>query len=53
MEWSEVKSRRFKVLSATAGATAVLAMGALTVTFSDVSVAEPPEPAPPRPGNDV
>ena len=32
-----MKSRQFKVLSATAGATAVLAMGALTVT------------APPRP----
>ena len=49
MEWSEVKSKRFKVLSATAGTTAVLAMGALTVTFSDVSGAETPEPAPPGP----
>ena len=48
-EWSEVRSKRFKVLSATAGATAILAMGALTVTFSDVSVAQPPEPAPPGP----
>ena len=46
MEWSEVKSKQFKVLSATAGGTAVLAMGALTVTLSDVSMAEPPEPAP-------
>ena len=49
MEWSEVKSKRFRVLAATAGTTAVLAMGALTVTFSDVSGAETPEPAPPGP----
>jgi hypothetical protein len=50
MEWSEVKSKQFKVLSATAGATAVLAMGAVTATMSNISVAEePPEPAPPGP----
>jgi hypothetical protein len=42
MEWSEVKSKQLRVVSATAGAAAVLAMGALTVTFSDVSVADPP-----------
>jgi hypothetical protein len=47
MEWSEVKSKRFTVLSAIAGTTAVRAMGALTVTFSDVSGAETPEPTPP------
>jgi hypothetical protein len=49
MEWSQVKSTQLKVLSATAGGAAVLAMGALTVTSSDVSVAETPEPAPPGP----
>ena len=49
MEWSEVNSKQLKVLSAAAGGTAVLAMGALTATFSNVSVAEPPEPAPPGP----
>ena len=49
MEWSEVKSKQFKVLSATAGATTVLVMGALTVTLSEVSVAQTPEPAPPGP----
>jgi|SoiMethySBSTD1v2_1073268.scaffolds.fasta_scaffold475690_4 hypothetical protein len=49
MGWSEVKSRQLKVLSAVAGGAAVVAMGALTVTFSDISVAEPPEPAPPGP----
>ena len=42
MGWADVKSKRFKVLSATAGTTAVSAMGALTVTFSDVSGAENP-----------
>lgn len=49
MEWSDVKSSQFKVVAATAGAAAVVAMGALTVTFSNVSEAEPPEPAPPGP----
>jgi hypothetical protein len=44
-----VKSKQIRVASATAGATAVLAMGALTVAFSDVSAADPPEPAPPGP----
>ena len=48
MEWSEVKSKQFKLMAATAGVGAVLAMSALTVTFSNVSVAEP-EPAPPGP----
>ena len=48
MEWSEVKSKQFKLIAATAGVGAVLAMSALTVTFSNVSVAEP-EPAPPGP----
>ena len=42
MEWSEVRSKQLKVVSASAGAASVLAMGALTVTFSDVSVAEGP-----------
>ncbi len=41
MEWSEVKSKQFKLVAAVAGTRAVLAMGALTVTFSNVSVAEP------------
>jgi hypothetical protein len=45
----KVKSKRLKVASATAGATAVLAMGALSVAFSDVSAADPPAPAPPGP----
>jgi hypothetical protein len=44
-----VRASRFKVVSATAGAAAVVAMGALTVAFSDVSGAETPEPAPPGP----
>jgi hypothetical protein len=45
-----VKSKQFKVVSATAGGAAVLAMGALTATLSNSnSVAEPPEPAPPGP----
>ncbi len=49
MEWSDVKASRFKLVSATAGAAAVVSMGALTVAFSDVSDAETPEPAPPGP----
>jgi hypothetical protein len=50
-EWSrQVKSKQFRLMAATAGGAAVLAMGALTVTFSNVSVAEePPEPPPPGP----
>jgi hypothetical protein len=48
MEWSEVKSKQFRLMAATGGGGAVLAMGALTATFSNVSVAEP-EPAPPGP----
>jgi hypothetical protein len=46
MEWSEVQSKQLKLMSATAGGAAVLAMGALAVKSSDISVAEP-EPAPP------
>ena len=49
MEWSRVKSKQLKVWSATAGCTAVVAMGALAVTFTDVSAADTPEPAPPGP----
>lgn len=49
MEWSEVKSRQFKTVSAGVGACAILAMSALGVAFSDVSAAEEPTPAPPGP----
>ena len=52
MEWSEVKSKQFKLIAATAGVGAVLAMSALTVTFSNVSVAEPAT-RPTRPSYDV
>lgn len=41
MECSEVQSKRIKLLSASVGVSAVLAMGGLAVAFSDVSVAEP------------
>ena len=45
-----MKSKQFKVVSATAGGAAMLAMGALTATLSNgSSVAETPEPAPPGP----
>ncbi len=52
MRWSEVQSKQFKLIAGMAGGAAVLAMGALTVTFSNVSVAEP-APAPPGPGYDI
>jgi hypothetical protein len=48
MEWSEVTSKQLKLVSAGIGAGALIAMGALGVTFSDVSSAQP-EPAPPGP----
>jgi hypothetical protein len=35
MEWSEVKSRQLELVAAGIGASAVIAMGALTVVFSD------------------
>jgi hypothetical protein len=35
MEWSEVKSSQLKVVAAGVGAGALVAMGALTVVFSD------------------
>jgi len=53
MEWSEVKSKQLKVLSATAGAAAVVAMGAITVTLSEVSMAPSPGASSSRPGDDV
>lgn len=40
-----MRSNRMKMLSATVGTSAVLAMGGLTVAFSTVSSAQP-EPAP-------
>jgi hypothetical protein len=49
MEWSEVRAKQFKVVSAGVGAGAVVAMGALGVAFSNVSAAEEPTPAPPGP----
>jgi hypothetical protein len=35
MEWSEVKTKQFKLLSAAVGASAVVAMGALSGAFPD------------------
>jgi len=49
LEWSEVKSKQFKVASAGLGASALIAMGAFGVAFSNVSAAEEPTPAPPGP----
>ena len=49
MEWSEVKSNKFRLVSAAIGAGAVLAMGGFGVAFSEVSAAEEPTPAPPGP----
>lgn len=49
MQRSEVRSKQFRGVSATVGAGAVIAMGALGVAFSDVSAADEPEPAPPGP----
>jgi hypothetical protein len=43
-----VNSMQWKAASAVIGASGVLAMGALTLAFSDVSNAQP-EPAPPGP----
>ena len=45
MEWSEVKSSQLKVVAASIGAGALVAMGALTVVFSDApgNVGEGPE----------
>ena len=37
MEWSEVKSKQIKALSAAIGASAMVAMGALTVALSSDS----------------
>jgi hypothetical protein len=44
-----VNTAKLKVAAATAGATGVLAMGALTVAFSGSSVAEPTTPGPVQP----
>ena len=41
LEWSEVDSKRLKVMLATAGAGAVLAMGVLTVAVGEVNAAVP------------
>jgi len=41
-----VNSTKLKLVAATAGATSVLAMGALTVAFSGSSLAEPSTPGP-------
>ena len=50
MERSEVNSKQVRLTSATVGAGALLAMGALGVATSISSGAqEPPEPAPPGP----
>jgi hypothetical protein len=35
MEWSEVKTSQLKLMAAGIGASAIVAMGALTVVFSD------------------
>jgi hypothetical protein len=45
MEWSEVKSSQLKVMAAGIGAGALVAMGALTVVFSDApgTLGEGPE----------
>ncbi len=44
-----MRSKQYRVASAAVGASAVIAMGALGVAFSDVSAAEEPTPAPPGP----
>jgi hypothetical protein len=43
-----VNAKRWKLMSAAAGAGSILAMGGLTVAFSGASLAQP-EPAPPGP----
>jgi hypothetical protein len=45
MEWSEVKSSQLKLVAAGIGAGALVAMGALTVVFSEApgSISEGPE----------
>ena len=44
-----MRSKQFKLASATVGASAAVAMGALGVVFSNVSAAEPEPPPPPGP----
>ena len=44
-----MKSSQFKMASAGVGASAVIAMGALGLAFSDISAAEPEPPPPPGP----
>jgi hypothetical protein len=46
LEWSEVTSNQIKFVSATIGASAVIAMGAFAVASSDTRSAEPPTPGP-------
>lgn len=41
-----MNAKKLKLAAATAGATGVLAMGALTVAFSGTSVADPAAPGP-------
>jgi hypothetical protein len=45
MEWSEVKTSQLKLVAAGTGAAALVAMGALTVVFSDApgSIGQGPE----------
>ena len=45
MEWSKVKPSQLKLMAAGIGASAIVAMGALTVVFSDTpgSIGEGPE----------
>jgi hypothetical protein len=45
MEWSKVKPSQLKLMAAGVGACAIVAMGALTVVFSDApgSIGEGPE----------
>jgi hypothetical protein len=45
MEWSKVKPSQLKLMAAGIGASAIVAMGALTVVFSDApgSIGEGPE----------
>ncbi|MDT7796123.1 MAG: hypothetical protein QOD59_5564 [Mycobacterium sp.] len=45
MEWSKVKPSQLKLMAAGAGACAIVAMGALTVVFSDApgSIGKGPE----------
>jgi hypothetical protein len=45
LEWSEVDSRRVKIMLGTAGAGAILAMGVVSIATGDVNAAVP-QPVP-------